>query len=601
MSEPLLQVRDLDVRFTTPDGPVQAVRSLGFAVGARETLGIVGESGSGKSQAMLAIADLLASNGRATGSARLAGRELLGMPERELTAIRGARIAMVFQDPMTALNPYVTIGDQMTLVLARHRGLRRREARRTSAAMLDSLSIPDAERRLDMFPHELSGGMRQRVMIATALLCEPELLIADEPTTALDVTVQAQILHLMKQLPGRFGTSIILITHDLGVVAGIADRILVMQAGECREEGTAEQVLCSPAHPYTHALLAALPGRAGATRPRIAGGKESAALLAANGLRVCHRVRASAWAPSRELRAVDGVSFELHAGETLAVVGESGCGKSTLARAVLRLVRPDRGEVSFQGHALARADEAAIAPLRRDLQLVFQDPLASLDPRMNARDIIAEPLRRFSPGETRAQHTERVREMLHRVGLEDAHLYRYPHEFSGGQCQRIAIARALITKPKLLVCDEALSALDVTVQAQILALLVELQRELRLALIFIAHDLAVVRRISHRVMVMYLGRVMETAPAAALYDTPRHPYTRALLAAAPSADPRIERARPAPPVSGEVPSPLDPPSGCVFRTRCQFAVARCADEVPNLEPFGASLVACHRAAELSAG
>jgi oligopeptide/dipeptide ABC transporter ATP-binding protein len=597
VSTPLLRVRNLDVRFATGSGEAHAVRSLSFSLGERETLGIVGESGSGKSQTMLAIIGLLTSNGRATGSAQLAGRELIGMADADLADIRGARIAMIFQDPMTALNPYLTIGDQMSLVLRRHRREPRHAIRKACEAMLEAVRLPDAGRRLGMYPHQLSGGMRQRVMIAAALLCEPELLIADEPTTALDVTVQAQMLALLKELPARFGTSIILITHDLGVVAGIADRVLVMQAGVCREEGTAEQVLCSPKDPYTRALLAALPSRATEGGPLAAAG-DVPVLLRAEGLQVSYRVRQGAWSSPQELVAVNDVSFELSAGETLAVVGESGCGKSTLGRAVLQLLRPNAGQVVFLGKPLVGLDEKAMSALRRDLQVVFQDPLASLDPRMTVHDIIAEPLERFAADLTAELHTHEVRASLSRVGLDDSHLYRYPHQLSGGQCQRVAIARALITRPRVVVCDEALSALDVTVQSQIVALLIGLQRELQLSLIFIAHDLAVVRRISHRVLVMYLGRVMEAGPAEALYREPRHPYTRALLAASPSADPRIERARPAPPIIGDVRSPLNPPSGCVFRTRCDFAIPRCASEVPRLQPCGSAEVACHLASEL---
>ncbi len=600
MSAPLLAVEGLDVRFATPAGTVHAVRGLGFALQAGETLGIVGESGSGKSQAMLALLGLLVANGRAQGCALFEGADLLALDEPALERVRGSRIAMVFQDPMTSLNPYLAIGRQMGLVLAAHRGVTGSAARRECTAVLEAVGIPEAAHRLGQYPHELSGGMRQRVMIATALLCRPALLIADEPTTALDVTVQAQILALMQELRERYGTAIVLITHDLAVVAGVADRILVMQQGECREEGPAGDIFRAPRHPYTRALLAAVPRldrpAAPLPPPRARGG---APLLAAEALRVEFPVIDGRLAGRRRrLRAVVDVSFALAPGEILGVVGESGCGKSTLGRALLALVPVTAGRVSFLGRDLTALAHAELQPLRRDLQVVFQDPLASLDPRMTVRDIVAEPLDIFEPGLGEAARTNQVAEMLTRVGLDPSHMNRYPHQFSGGQCQRVAIARALITRPRVVVCDEAVSALDVSVRAQILRLLLELRRLLDLSLVFIGHDLAVIRQVSQRVMVMYLGRVMEIAPAEALFGAPRHPYTRALLAAAPVPDPALERARLRSGLPGEPPSPLAPPSGCVFRTRCAWALARCAEEIPPLVREGANEVACLRAGEI---
>jgi oligopeptide/dipeptide ABC transporter ATP-binding protein len=600
VSAPLLEVASLNVTFATPDGPVSAVRDLTFGLAPGETLGIVGESGSGKSQAVLALMGLLAPNGRATGNTRFDERELLGLSEADLNRIRGARIAMIFQDPMTSLNPYLTIGEQMSLVLRRHRQLGRREALRECQAMLEAVHIPEAGQRLDMYPHELSGGMRQRVMIANALGCSPQLLIADEPTTALDVTIQAQILDLMKELRERFGTAIILITHDLSVVAGLADRVLVMRGGECVEQGQVEDIFYAPRTDYTQRLLAAvgrLDRRASTQTPAAA--TASAPLLQAQAMQVHFPMAGPGFLGGRRaLRAIEDVSFEVGAGEILGVVGESGCGKTTLGRALLQLVRLTAGRVTFLGRSLATLTRRELTSLRRDLQVVFQDPLASLNPRMVVRDIVAEPLEVFEPGLTTAERTARVTAMLKRVGLDPAEMNRYPHQFSGGQCQRIAIARALITAPRLVVCDEAVSALDVSVRAQILALLLDLQRELGLALIFIGHDLAVVRQVSQRVMVMYLGRVMEMAPATELFENPRHPYTRALIAAVPIPDPRIERSRRhgAPP--GDPPSPLSPPSGCVFRARCAYAVERCTRELPLPAVHGAALVACHRAAEI---
>ena len=596
MSQPLLSVSGLNVRFLTPDGPVQAVRDLGFDLCAGETLGIVGESGSGKSQSMLALLGLLADNGLASGRALFDGQDLLAMPARQLRALRGSGIAMVFQDPMTALNPYLRIGDQMTLVLRHHQGLSKRMALRQCEALLDAVKISESRRRLSSFPHELSGGMRQRVMIATALLCRPRLLIADEPTTALDVTVQAQILELLRELRRDFDAAMILITHDLGVVAGVCDRVLVMQNGETRDQGETSQVFHAPVHDYTRRLLAAVP------RIDVPGERPSPvgeALLEVEGLAVDYRLPPRSWpGPSQLLKAVDDVSFDLRPGETLGVVGESGCGKSTLARAVLRLVRVSEGRIALLGSDLLALEGRKLKQARRDLQVIFQDPLASLNPRMNLRDIVAEPLETFYPDLAESDRDARVAEMLARVGLEAAQMNRYPHEFSGGQCQRIGIARALILQPRLVICDEPVSALDVTVQAQIVSLLKSLQDELGLALVFIAHDLAVVRQISHRVLVMYLGRAVELAPAQSLYESPRHPYTRALLQAVPVPDPDLERGRDRRGLAGDVPSPLDPPSGCAFRSRCPHAVDRCASERPLLRDLGDTRVACHRAEEL---
>jgi oligopeptide/dipeptide ABC transporter ATP-binding protein len=597
MSESVLEVTGLGVRFGTPDGEVSAVQDLNFEVSAGECLGIVGESGSGKSQSVLSLLGLLADNGRASGCAHFGGRDLLALSAAELAAVRGAQIAMVFQDPMTALNPYLSIGSQMSLVLRRHEQLSPRAARDRCTEMLTSVNISDAANRLDSFPHELSGGQRQRVMIAAALLCRPRLLIADEPTTALDVTVQAQILTLISQLREQFDTAVLLITHDLGVVAGHCDRVLVMEQGQRRDYGGVKEIFTTPAHDYTRRLLAAVPRIDAPGRQALPDTVDE--LLAVQDLSVSFRLPPLRWpGRARELRAVDAISFALAAGETLGVVGESGCGKSTLARAVLRLVPPGAGRVSLLGRELLPLQGESLRAARRDLQVVFQDPLASLDPRMTVRDIVAEPLESFQPELDRDSVTARVAELLGRVGLEAAHLNRYPHEFSGGQSQRIGIARALICAPKLVICDEAVSALDVSVQAQIIDLLLDLQQELGLALIFIAHDLAVVRQISHRVLVMYLGRAVELAAANELYERPRHPYTRALLQAVPIPDPDLERGRERQLLSGDVPSPLQPPSGCAFRTRCSFADARCAAERPVLHELHGGLVACHRAEEI---
>jgi len=596
---PLLAVRDLGVRFTTPAGPLQAVDKLSFELSQGETLAIVGESGSGKTQAALALLGLLADNGRASGSARLEGEELIGQSQRALNRVRGARIGIVFQDPMTSLNPFLTIGDQMGQVLNRHRPLARAAARAECRRMLDAVGISAAARRLVQYPHELSGGMRQRVMIASALLCRPALLIADEPTTALDVTVQAQILALLAELRREFGTALLLITHDLGIVAGNCERMLVMQQGRVMEQGTVDEVYANPTDPYTRRLLAAAPrldAPRSSAQPLPA---DSPVLLKAEDVSVRFRLPPERlFARARELHAVSEVSLEVSAQETLGIVGESGCGKSTLARALLRLVEPAAGRVLFDGRELTALNRSQLKAVRRDLQLVFQDPLAALDPRMTVRDIIAEPLRTFRPELRAAEVTDEVAHILVEVGLEKDHLYRYPHQFSGGQCQRIGIARALVLRPKLLVCDEPVSALDVTIQAQIVNLLRDLQQRFGLTLLFIAHDLAVVREISHRVMVMYLGRVVELAPVDRLYAAPEHPYTRALLAAVPIPDPERERSRVRTPLGGEPPSAFAPPSGCAFRTRCPHAIARCAEERPTLREYRGALVACHLAGKL---
>ena len=617
----LLEVRNLDVRFDTPDGEVHAVRDLSFDLDRGETLGVVGESGSGKSQTVLSLMGLLADNGRATGIATFDGKDLLGLSAVELRRIRGRRISMIFQDPMTSLNPYLTVAQQMTEVVREHDGASRKVARERCLEMLEAVKIPDSESRLDCYPHELSGGMRQRVMIAASLLLDPQILVADEPTTALDVTVQAQILELMRDLNRRLGTAIVLITHDLGVIAGLCERVLVMHDGESKEQGNVRDVFYRPRHPYTQALLQAVPrldaeraqrlapaandeSASSATASAVpapaaaAAAAQNSSLLSVDDLKVHFPVRTGGWLGRKQpLRAVDGVDLELRPGETLGIVGESGCGKSTLARAILRLVPPTAGSVWLLGQSVGELDKRALREMRRDAQVIFQDPLASLNPRMTVGNIVSEPLWTHFPKLGAEEVRSQVADVLRRVGLSGRELNRYPHEFSGGQCQRIGIARALVLKPRVIICDEPVSALDVSIQAQIINLLMDLQAEFGLALIFIAHDLAVVRHISHRIMVMYLGQIMEVASRQALYETPRHPYTRALISAVPIPDPDKERARDRELLPGDLPSPIDPPSGCRFRTRCRFARERCRTEAPHLRPLEGSLVACHRAGE----
>jgi oligopeptide/dipeptide ABC transporter ATP-binding protein len=565
---PVLQISDLKVAFQTYDGLVEAVRGVSLTVGRGECLGVVGESGSGKSQTFMAVMGLLARNGRATGSVKLMGREILGLPPGELNKVRGGAMGMIFQDPLTALTPHMKIGEQIAEPVRVHLGLSQRDARARAKQWLERVRIPDAARRLDQYPHELSGGMRQRVMIAAAMACEPTLLIADEPTTALDVTVQADILDLMAELRSETGAGLVLITHDMGVIARLADRVSVMRHGLYLEEGPVEALFAAPRTDYTRELLDAIPrldrpGRGGRPEPAPVA-PDAPLVVEGRGLKVWFEVGGGLLAPKKQLRAVDGVDLSVRRGETLGVVGESGSGKSTLARAVLKLIPNTGGAVTLLGRDLAESDKQALRAARKDLQIVFQDPLASLDPRMTIGDSIGEPLRVFRPELTRGQRETLALEMMGRVGLDPALINRYPHELSGGQNQRVGIARAMILKPALVICDEAVSALDVSIRAQIVDLLIELQRELGLAMIFISHDLAVVREVSHRVMVLYLGRVMEEAPAEALYARAQHPYTKALLSAAPIPDPVRERKRQRVKLAGEPPSPLDPRSALRF-------------------------------------
>ena len=569
--KPVLEISNLSVSFSTADGRIEAVRSLSFDVAPGECVGLVGESGSGKSQTVLAAMGLTAGNGEVAGSVRFEGRELVGLSKSEMNRVRGDRVAMIFQDPLTSLTPHMTIGAQMAEGLARHRGVRGRQAEAKILEWLERVRIPEARRRLHQFPHELSGGMRQRVMIASAMLCEPQLLLADEPTTALDVTVQAQVLDLMDELKKETKAGLVLITHDMGVIARMADRVVVMRHGEPVESGPVDAIFTAPRHDYTRMLLEAMPrldrnDRGG--RPAVASAPppETPALLKVEDLRVSFPVRVPGglFGRTAPLRAVDGVSFDLRPGETLGVVGESGCGKSTLARAVLRLVDPTAGAVAWLGKDIARATRQEVQPLRKDLQIVFQDPLASLDPRMTVGASISEPLLVFQPDLSKEAREDAVRTMMARMGLDPSYINRYPHELSGGQNQRVGIARAMILKPRLVVCDEAVSALDVSVQAQILDLLIELQKEFGLAMLFISHDLSVVRELCHRVMVLYLGRVVETASRDELFSRPRHPYTRALLSAAPVPDPVRERSRVRVKLQGDLPSPLDARAGLRF-------------------------------------
>jgi oligopeptide transport system ATP-binding protein len=527
MADPVLTVRNLHVRFRTGDGILHAVQGVDLDVGPGETVAIVGESGSGKSQTMMSVMGLLASNGWAEGSVRYRGDELVGLSPGRLNRYRGSKLTMIFQEPMTSLDPLYRIGDQLVLPLTAHGGMSKAQARRRAVELLELVRIPDAARRLRSFPHELSGGQRQRVMIAMALANNPDVLIADEPTTALDVTVQAQILELLADLQSRLGMSIVFITHDLGIVRRFADRTYVMKSGKVVESGNTADLFAHPNHPYTRMLIDAEPRGRKEPAPQ-----HAPVVLDARNIEVTFRLTTGLFGGAGHvLRAVDGVSFAVRAGETVGVVGESGSGKSTLGRAILRL-QPASGLIRFEDRNLMPLDRAGMRPLRRQLQLVFQDPFGSLSPRMTAGEIVTEGLLVHEPSISRKDRDRRAVQAFDEVRLDPAWRNRFPHEFSGGQRQRIAIARAMILHPKLVVLDEPTSALDRSVQKEIVELLRDLQKTHGLAYVFISHDLAVVRALSDTIMVMKSGKVVESGSVEAIFERPQEDYTRKLIAAA---------------------------------------------------------------------
>jgi peptide/nickel transport system ATP-binding protein len=578
---PILSVSGLTTSFLRDGKWSPVVHGISFDVMPGETVAVVGESGSGKSVTALSVMRLIPElNGRIEGSVRLDGKEISKLPESEMRRVRGNEIAMIFQEPMTCLNPVLTVGFQISEALLCHRSISRQEAEAETIRLLERVRIPAAKSRIHEYPHNFSGGMRQRVMIAMALACKPKLLIADEPTTALDVTIQAQILELLKELQREEGMAILFITHDMGVVAEISDRTIVMLDGNVVETGTTQEIFSGAKHPYTRALLSAVPvlgSMEGRERPMRfpvvdkTTGLSDVPKEAADTVKVAQRpilevanlttrfdIRSGLFGGiTGRVHAVENVSFSVQVGETLALVGESGCGKSTTGRSILRLIDPDSGSVVLDGEDVLKMSPSELREMRKRMQIIFQDPFASLNPRITAGGAIAEPLYALGVA-TKAQAHDKVADLLTRVGLKPEMASRYPHEFSGGQRQRICIARALALGPKLIVADEAVSALDVSIKAQVINLMLDLQESLGLAYLFISHDIAVVERVSHRVAVMYLGEIVEIGPRAAIFGNPQHPYTKKLMAAVPIPDPS-RRAIARGVSNDEIKSPVRPP------------------------------------------
>ena len=652
ITDTVLQVHDLHTHFLTESAVVKAVNGVSFSLKPGERVAIVGESGSGKSAMAMSLIQLLAYPGKVvSGEVIIGGRDITKLSESELNGIRGSEVGTIFQDPMSSLDPVMRVSEQMIPPIMRHLGMTRKEARDIAIGWLDRVGIPDAAGRIDAYPFEMSGGMRQRVMIAMALSCNPRLIIADEPTTAIDVTIQAQIVELLKNLTAETGAAMLFITHDLGLVARFANKVGVMYAGKIVEFGSAADVFARPRHPYTQSLLRTIPNAAGAERERLLqipgfppdmrnppagcafrercgaaqdrcavstpdltfrGVDHSAACFLPNGLDDAptppkpvmraarltneagpmpqqdvlemHNLRkhfpgkaAFPWSKPKTVRAVNGVNLRMRKGETLGIVGESGCGKSTLARLLLGLDEPTTGEIFIAGIA----------------QMVFQDPYSSFNPKMTIFNIIEEPLIVTGAG-TRAERADKVRALIKQVGLEESYLDRYPNQLSGGQRQRVGVARALALNPTVVVADEPTSALDVSVRAQIINLLCDLKDDLGISFIFISHDLLTVRYISDRIAVMYLGEIVEYGPAEDVFLSPAHPYTRALIDAIPTPDPAIEAQRSINIISGELPSPLNIPTGCAFASRCFKVADRCREEKPMLVAHSQKRgAACH--------
>jgi peptide/nickel transport system ATP-binding protein len=662
-TQPLIRLEDLTVRLGAGERAVRPVDGVSFGIRRGETFALLGESGCGKSMTALAMLRLLPQPaGRiAGGHVYLDGEDLTALPEVEMRRVRGGRIAMIFQEPMTSLNPVLTIGEQIGESLRQHHGMRGRTAHGRVLELLDAVGIPDVKQRQAEYPHQLSGGMKQRVMIAIALAGEPDLLIADEPTTALDVTIQAQVLELLQRLQRDTHMAILLISHDLGVVAGMADRVAVMYAGQLVEEATRNRFYAEARHPYSRRLFESLPdvGKREHALSTIPGfvprldreftgcrfvdrcdrawdycrdhipswtldgeqhhvrchlvdpAVQAPAARVAERIALRHPESAAAGGTLLEVRdlvlhfpiqrgvfkrvvgrvhAVDGVSLDIPAGRTLALVGESGCGKTTVGKAILQLLRPTAGSVRFDGIELTRLGGERLRRQRREFQFIFQDPYSSMNPRMRVGDIVEEGMIVQRIGATREERRRRVAELFEQVGLAAEHLQRYPHEFSGGQRQRICIARALAVDPRLVICDEPTSALDVSVQAQILNLLKHLQNRLGLSYLFITHNLSVVAYLADRVAVMYLGRIVEEGPVAEVLEHPLHPYTQALLSVVPRIDSGGGRAVIR--LEGELPSPADPPPGCHFHPRCPDAMPVCRESYPEVSSVGEHRVRC---------
>ncbi len=674
--EHLIEVKNLHTEFRQSKGILKAVNGVSYYLDPGEIVAFVGESGSGKSVTQYSGVQLIASPpGRITeGEILFEGQNLLsyGPNSEELRKVRGGKIGIVFQEPMTSLNPVMTIGNQLTESVMLHLHMTKAQARERAVELLKKVGIPDPESRLNAYPHQFSGGMRQRIVIAMALSCNPKLLIADEATTALDVTTQAQILDLMQDIVKESNTAMVLVTHNLSIVARYAQRVYVMYAGEIVEHGTTEEIFKNPHHPYTIGLMNAVPGLNDQKDRKLipitgfvtnlVNRKDECAFMnrcpyatkeCASGatprlkavpgeddhFAACHRTitketkvekifdvadrtyTAKAYDKMTEadkilkvedlkvyfpvykglmrrkiadVKAVDGITFDIYKGETFGLVGESGCGKSTVARTILRLNDSTGGKITFNGVDITHLDDVKMREHRRNMSMIFQDPYGSLDPRQRAGDIVKEPMKNFRIGLSEAEMDKRVDELFALVGLDPAYRERVPHEFSGGQRQRLVIARAISTNPSFIVCDEAISALDVSIQAQVINLLEELQQKLGLTYLFIAHDLSVVRHISDRVAVMYLGQMVEFADWDSLYSNPLHPYTRSLLEAVPVPDPFTEKTRERQIVQGEVPSPMQRPAGCAFSTRCPYATDRCRTQMPLLKNQGdGHKVACH--------